>query len=651
MLPKDQTLNQGRYRVINQIGQDETGAVYECFDETAKVKVLLKEILFSSKKVIPAGELEKLRETFISKARKLLELNHDSLLKVSDYFAEIERFYLVIEYAEGNNLNKLLEKDKCSFAFSNVMNWADQLLFALNYLHTHPKPLFHNSIKPQNLRLTVEGKLKVFPVGISAAADNKTGNAPSNQSVDAEAISYLPLEQIWDRLDPASQTVISKSYDEKSEKVLRLPTDARSDIYSFGATLYHLASGQAPIDALTRSIDLLEGKPDPLPPLCELNSSVPREVSEVLMKSLEIKRENRFDSAVIMRQVLRTALLRAKERQASEPKKQISVQKAVTADADALPQKFLPTEQNLTNVGVSEAHTLAQEVKPEAVLISNPPAEIVSLAEIELMKERLRKAEEDRLKAEQRAAEAERLLMAQKNLPSEEPGNNSTDSGEDLNVEILHDPVEIIEDEIPEILSAEIISENDIDEPQPRSFSEVRSLEKVSEKPTESVSNDFDNLFAQPEKENKIMVKAAAAGLVLALIGGAVWGVLNFSGTAPAEIKPSVSPIEAAQTTIAQPPSQPVSSEKPDEKIPAAVPTVETEKETTAEIQPQPDTTPELNKTSDQSAVKQPNTAKPANKPKTTATPVTDKEKKPAVASAKTPEPKKKAVTMDDLLN
>lgn len=637
MLLKDQSLNQGRYRIINGIGQDETEAIYECFDESAKVKVLIKEILFTSKKVVSASESDQLREHFVSKARKMLELNHDSLLKVSDYFSEIDRFYLVTEFSEGNNLNKLLEKAKCSFALSNVLNWADQLLFVLNYLHTQAKPLFHNGIKPQNLRLTVEGKLKIFPMCIAANADANGGS--SHQTTDSAQINYLPLERIWDRLDPASQSVITKTYDEKSEKILQMPADARSDVYSLGATLYHLAAGQAPIDALTRSIELLEGKSDPLPSLHELNPAIPQEVSDVFMKALEIKREERFDSAVIMRQVLRTSLLRAKERQTNEAKKAVSVPKEIVVETKSLKLENVSHAENFAPIKTEKA-------KPAAVENSvSSNSQAVSHEEIEQMKKRLREAEEERIKAEKRAAEAERLLLQHQALKADMMETP----------ELTHEAVEIIEEkeEFPEILSAEIIYET---ENEPQTSVEEKAVEKAEEKFAETfsqtISNDdsseFGTLFAQPEPKGGVMAKVAGAGLLLAAIGGGVWGYFNFVAPKAADQNISVQ-----QNLQAQPPAQTAVNEKPaaeNQPAPIASPTVEAEKQTVAETAPVSDEKLDAPKPADKSPAKS-FEKKSENKAKPEASPVADKEKKPSLASSKTPEPKKKSVTMDDLLN
>src|SRR5215213_9072765 len=304
MLTTNQNLQQGRYRIVNQLGQNGTGTGYEAFDNVLGANVLLKEIRDNSGKVTTPAQLEARKLSFAKKAKALTEMNHESLLLVKDFFSEIDHHYLVTEFAEGNSLSELLEKNKKPFALADVSNWADGLLDALNYLHTLTPPVIHGEVKPHNVRLSANGRVKLHVFNLVKSAD-EINAAMANQTFDAAVLPYLPLEQIWQGLDAASKKVILTNYDDKSEKILEQPADARSDVFSLAATLYHLLTARIPADALTRSIDILEGKADPLKSPTLLNPDVPQEVSEVLMKAMEIKRENRFSSAVIMKQVLR----------------------------------------------------------------------------------------------------------------------------------------------------------------------------------------------------------------------------------------------------------------------------------------------------------------------------------------------------------
>ncbi len=159
MLATNEVLQQGRYRIINQFRQDGKGAVYEAFDNVLETNVLLRENSANSKKVITVSQMETRKLAFADEAKVLTAIKHESLLHVRDYFSEIDRQYLVLEYADGNDLSELLKKDGSSFALAEVANWADQLLNALNYLHTHLPPIIHRDINPQNLKLTSNGKL------------------------------------------------------------------------------------------------------------------------------------------------------------------------------------------------------------------------------------------------------------------------------------------------------------------------------------------------------------------------------------------------------------------------------------------------------------------------------------------------------------
>jgi serine/threonine protein kinase len=79
-------------------------------------------------------------------------MKHPSLLLVKDFFSEIDHHYLVTEFFDGNNLGELLEKERKPFSLTEVSNWADSLLDALNYLHTLNPQIIHGEVKPQNVR-------------------------------------------------------------------------------------------------------------------------------------------------------------------------------------------------------------------------------------------------------------------------------------------------------------------------------------------------------------------------------------------------------------------------------------------------------------------------------------------------------------------
>ncbi|MEP6900390.1 MAG: protein kinase, partial [Actinomycetota bacterium] len=415
MLTTNQILQQGRYRIISQLGQNGIGFGYEAFDTVLEANVLLKEIRENLGKVTTSAQLEARKLAFADEAKRLTGIKHESLLQVQDFFSEIDRHYLVTEYIDGNTLGELLEKKNSPFPLADVGNWADRLLDALNYLHTLTPPIFHRQIKPSNIRLSSNGKTKLLVFGIVKSADDKAAMNGANQTLDAAVLPYLPLEQIWDGLDAASQKVILTNYDEKSEKILEQPIDARSDIYALAATLYQLLTARIPIDALTRSIDILEGKSDPLQSPNQLNPSVPREISDVLMKALEIKRENRFSSSVIMRQVLRTAFVRVKEREAKEVN-QVKPETIAQVKPDTVTQVKPDTvtqvkPETIAQVKPEEVKQIKQEdeavleiplMQPNPVASPRPPVVVQKSLEIEaeqarqlnFIKQQLREAEE-----------------------------------------------------------------------------------------------------------------------------------------------------------------------------------------------------------------------------------------------------------------
>jgi serine/threonine protein kinase len=494
MLTTNQNLHQERYRVVSPLGQNGTGPNYEAFDSVLGASVLLREIRDTPGKVTSPVQAEARKMSFAKKAKPLTEMKHESILPVKEFFSEIDHHYLVAEFAGGNTLGELLEKNKKPFPLADVSNWADNLLDALNYLHTLTPPVIHGEVKPQNIMLAANGRVKLLVFNLVKSADEI--NEASSLTFDAAVLPYLPLEQIWDGLDAASKKVILTNYDDKSERVLEQPADARSDVFSLGATLYHLLTWRIPADALTRSIDILEGKADPLQSPTQLNPSIPREISEVLMKSLEIKRENRFSSAVIMRQVLRTAFVRVKEREASMAK---------TARME---------DDSVLEIPVTELKPVVTPPAPK-----NPEMESEQARQLEFIKQQLREAEERRLEAEQRATEAEKRLLEAEKQTAAEP------------VKKTQQPV----------IAATV---ND--------FTPVAQEAAVPAEPTnvspadESSSDEFSGMFAEPPKEGGAFKKAAAAAVALVVLGGAGFGIYTVSQSKSAQQMPAISTTNAA---------------------------------------------------------------------------------------------------------
>src|SRR5215472_669910 len=219
MLSTD-TVLQGRYRVVRQLGQGGMGAVYEAIDERLDTTVALKETLFTD---------EKLRKQFEREARLLARLHHPALPRVSDHFAEGDGEFLVMQYIAGDDLAGMIAQRKAPFPPEQVHAWGDQLLDALDYLHTQDPQIIHRDIKPQNLKITARGQIVLLDFGLAKGQAGELTAVTTSASIFGYTPNYAPLEQVQG-----------------------MGTDPRSDIYALSATLYHLLSGIKPADALTR---------------------------------------------------------------------------------------------------------------------------------------------------------------------------------------------------------------------------------------------------------------------------------------------------------------------------------------------------------------------------------------------------------------
>src|SRR5689334_15809233 len=267
-----ETVLQGRYRVVRQLGQGGMGAVYEAVDLRLDTVVALKETLFTE---------ERLRKQFEREARLLARLHHPALPRVSDHFTESDGQFLVMQYIPGEDLFEMQTRRQSAFPQTEVLRWADQLCDALDYLHTQDPQIIHRDIKPQNLKLTARGQVVLLDFGLAKGSVGQLTAVTTSASIFGYTPNYAPLEQVQGK-----------------------GTDARSDLYALGATLYHLVTNVKPPDALSRAAAVVNGQPDPLLPANEVCPEVGAALSHVLAKAMSQRRDDRFATASDMRRAL-----------------------------------------------------------------------------------------------------------------------------------------------------------------------------------------------------------------------------------------------------------------------------------------------------------------------------------------------------------
>jgi serine/threonine protein kinase len=267
-----ETVLQSRYRIVRLLGQGGMGAVYEAIDERLETTVALKESLFSD---------ERLRKQFEREAKLLAGMHHPALPRVSDHFAEGDGVFLVMQFIPGDDLAQMMTRKQGPFPPDQVITWGDQLLDALDYLHTQEPQIIHRDIKPQNLKLTGRGQIILLDFGLAKGQAGGVSVVTTSASIYGYTPNYAPLEQIQG-----------------------LGTDARSDIYALSATLYHLMTAVKPPDALTRAAALVNAQPDPMVPANLVSSNIGPEVASVLARGMSQSRDQRYPSAAGMRAAL-----------------------------------------------------------------------------------------------------------------------------------------------------------------------------------------------------------------------------------------------------------------------------------------------------------------------------------------------------------
>jgi serine/threonine protein kinase len=264
------TILWSRYRILDLVGQGGMGAIYQAED------LRLEGRRCAIKEVAPdTGASKEYQEqshaAFHREASILARLDHPNLPKVSDFFSFNGRDYLVMDFVPGQDLREIIENARHKQTFipeEQVLTWAEQLISALEYLHQQDPPVLHRDIKPSNIKLTPNGTIKLVDFGLvklMVPDDNRTVTVLQGRAT----IQYAPLEQIGG----------DAGY-----------TDSRSDIYSLGATLYHLLTNEPPPDAKTRYI---RAKQHNQLRVRDLNPNVSLQTEQAILHALGLHPEER----------------------------------------------------------------------------------------------------------------------------------------------------------------------------------------------------------------------------------------------------------------------------------------------------------------------------------------------------------------------
>ena len=268
----------GRYKTIRIIGQGGMGSIYLADDLRLKGRqCALKEVEYDLK--LSPNLIEESREQFFREATVLARLDHPNLPKVSDFFSINQRDYLVMDFVPGKDLRTIMIEKRQSEAFlqeSVVLDWAAQLCDALQFLHSQNPPILHRDVKPSNLKSTPNGMLKLVDFGLVKVL------APGEVTITIlqgqGTALYTPLEQ----------------YGGDSGH-----TGVQSDIYAFGATLYHLLTNHPPADARERFLD-----PEALIPVREINPNISLKTEKAILWAMGVHPFDRPQTIQEFRQAL-----------------------------------------------------------------------------------------------------------------------------------------------------------------------------------------------------------------------------------------------------------------------------------------------------------------------------------------------------------
>jgi serine/threonine protein kinase len=256
-----------RYITKRLIKAGGMGAVYEATDKKSNRIFAIKELWTY---VSTAKERDYLVKRFKSEANLLSKLNHMSLPKVYDYFIDNERYYLVMDFIDGCDLDNLIRREgKPGLPQEEVVKWGIQICEVLEYLHNLNPPIIYRDLKPSNIMLRdSDNRIVLIDFGIACALED---NSSGNPRTMIGTMGYIAPEQYLGKPVPAS------------------------DIYSLGGTLYNLLTGSMPV-------------PFSYKHMTSIVPEIAAGIEEIVCRSLNLKAEERYETAKEVKTVLTKVL-------------------------------------------------------------------------------------------------------------------------------------------------------------------------------------------------------------------------------------------------------------------------------------------------------------------------------------------------------
>ncbi len=272
MITRGQLIND-RYEIIRSIGEGGMANVYLALDTILNRKVAVK---------ILRGDLsedEKFVRRFQREAISASSLNNPNIVEVYDVGEDNGKYFIVMEYVQGLTLKQLIKK-RGSLTLPEVVDIMLQLTSAV--AHAHASYIIHRDIKPQNVIILEDGRVKIMDFGIAVALNS--GELTQTNSVMG-TVYYIPPEQANGG-----------------------PATTKSDIYSLGILMYELVTGHVPFKGDNPVEVAIKHMNEPLPSICEYDPDMPQSIENIILRAAAKNPDNRYDSAEEMHEDLKTAL-------------------------------------------------------------------------------------------------------------------------------------------------------------------------------------------------------------------------------------------------------------------------------------------------------------------------------------------------------